>query len=84
MLNNLIYNLITKRGEDKKVSDYQYSALEHTPLLHDTDTLNRMYDNAVTEDQKAAIMLHIDNHHKVTNDWDEYVELRNKIWDDFS
>lgn len=80
-LNGFIYDLITAKG--RRTSDYQYDILEHTPYLHGTETLNQMYKNAKTDDQKAAIMLHIERFYEYTHDVDSYRELRNKIWDDF-
>lgn len=74
-----IYNEVKK----KRKSDYQYNILESTPILHDIETLETMYNNADLK-QKASIMLHIDNFHDITHDWDDYQNLKGKIWDDYS
>lgn len=79
---DLIYRLITKNG--KRTSDYQYNVLENSHILHDAETLKLMYNNASNNDQKASIMLHIDNFHDITDDWNDYRKIRNKIWDDFT
>lgn len=81
-IDDLIFGAITKDG--KRTSDYQYNIIEHTPLLHGYETLDAMYKKATTLDQKASIMLHIDNFHSITNDWSEYQDVKNKIWDDFN
>ena len=80
--NQIVYDLIT--GGGKRTSNYQYNILEDTPLLHDSETLETMYYNATSLDQKASIMRHIDNFHKVTNGLEDYRKIRNKIWDDFT
>lgn len=64
-------------------SDYQYKVLETTPILHSPDVLETMYQNA-NHEQKASIMLHIDNFSDITFNLDRYVNLRNKIWDDYT
>lgn len=81
-LDNFVYELIAAKG-GRTSRDYQYNTLEHTPYLHGTETLNTMYKNASTREQKASIMLHLDNFNDFTNDVDSYRKLRNKIWDDF-
>lgn len=81
MFNNLIYDLIT--GKRKRRSNYEYKGLEYTPYLQSSETLNTMYKNSVTKEQKASIMLHIDRFYEHTNDVDSYRKLKNKIWDDF-
>ena len=81
-LNGIIYELITSKG--KRTSDYQYNILENSPILHDYETLETMYNNASTSEQKASIMCHIGNFADITDDWSDYRKLRNKIWDDFS
>lgn len=61
----------------------QYDILEDTPFLYGSDTLNDLYNNADNEDQKASIMMHIDNFDEITSNLDSYKKVRNKIWDDF-
>lgn len=74
-----IYQVV-KKG---KKPNYQYNILEHTPYLHPADQLEIMYQNA-SHEQKASIMLHIDNFSEVTHDWDDYQDIAKKIWDDYS
>jgi len=79
--NRFLNDVITKRG--KRRSNYQYIVLENTPYLHGSETLQTMYDNAITNDQKASIMLHIDRFAEYTDGLPSYRKIRNQIWDDF-
>jgi len=81
LLNKIIYDLITGKG--KRTSNYQYNILETTPFLHGAETLNTLYDNASTPEQKASVLLHIENFHDLTSGIEDYQDLRNKMWDDF-
>lgn len=77
------YRYIYKSVKKGKKSDYMYNILEGSPYLHPTNHLEAMYRNA-SHDQKASIMLHIDNFSELTHDWDDYTKIRNKIWDDYA
>lgn len=74
------YQQVKKTG---RKSNYGYNILESTPILHDSDVLETMYGNA-NHEQKASILLHIDNFSEITHDWEDYQKIANKIWDDYS
>lgn len=72
-----IYQAVKKTRK----SDYHYNIIENTPILHSSDILKTMYDNA-DHDQKASIYKHIIDHD--VQDLDGYKDIATSIWDDYS